>query len=525
MAQERPAAAAHRRSTRPAQGRSARPAESRSARTRPPRSTPTPRARPAQLIVAAISVLVLIVTGFAWRSIDSLRSNLATVDGLGLGGGKDGAVDILMVGTDSRTDAHGNPLSEEELASLRAGEEVASNTDTIVLIRVPNDGSSATAISIPRDSYVDVPGIGMTKINGAYGATKEGKRLELVNNGESDETADEESTKAGRQALIKTVAQLTGVTVDHYAEVGLLGFVLLTNAVGGVEVCLNGPVDEWMSGANFPAGRQILDGSNALSFVRQRHDLPRGDLDRIVRQQVFMAELVRKALSAKILSSPAKLGELSDAITRSVVLDSDWDILKFASQLQDLAGGKVRFETIPVTDLNGTTDEGESVVRVDPTAVKRYVASLAGEDAPESDTPTTTVDKSSITVDVANDSGVDGLAAQVAEALTGLGYKTGTVGNNTGTPVDGTRVLTADPDDDAAKAVAESLGGVTVDEDSSVAKGKIRVVLAGDYTGPGSAGSTAASTTSTNSTEESGATPVPPAPPIDAGQDGPKCVN
>ena len=152
-------------------------------------------------------MLALVVTGFAWRSIDSLRNNLATAGGLGLGGSADGAVDILMVGTDSRTDAHGNPLSQDELDSLRAGEEVASNTDTIVLIRVPNDGSSATAISIPRDSYVDVPGIGMSKINAAYGATKETERLELVEDGATDKEAEKESTKAGREALIQSVAE------------------------------------------------------------------------------------------------------------------------------------------------------------------------------------------------------------------------------------------------------------------------------------------------------------------------------
>ncbi|MDN5548767.1 MAG: LCP family protein, partial [Rhodococcus sp. (in: high G+C Gram-positive bacteria)] len=214
---------------------------------------------PARIAVAVLSVLVLLVTGFAWRGVDSLRNSLATASGLGLGGGKDGAIDILMVGTDSRTDAHGNPLSQSELDSLRAGEEVASNTDTIILIRVPNDGSSATAISIPRDAYVNVPGIGMSKINAAFGATKETERLKLVNNGSSDSDADKKSTEAGRTALIGAVANLTGITVDHYAEVGLLGFVLLTNAVGGVDVCLNAPVDEPMSGANFAAGKQTLD--------------------------------------------------------------------------------------------------------------------------------------------------------------------------------------------------------------------------------------------------------------------------
>ena len=97
---------------------------------------------------------------------------------------------VLDRGRVSEWDAHGNPLSQSELDSLRAGEEVASNTDTIILIRVPNDGSSATAISIPRDAYVNVPGIGMSKINAAFGATKETERLKLVNNGSSDSDAD-----------------------------------------------------------------------------------------------------------------------------------------------------------------------------------------------------------------------------------------------------------------------------------------------------------------------------------------------
>ena len=97
--------------------------------------------RAPRIAIAAASVLILLVTGLAWQSVDSLRSNIATAGGLGLGNGADGAVDILIVGTDSRTDAHGNALTQAELDSLRAGDEVASNTDTIILIRVPNDGS------------------------------------------------------------------------------------------------------------------------------------------------------------------------------------------------------------------------------------------------------------------------------------------------------------------------------------------------------------------------------------------------
>ncbi|WP_032387448.1 LCP family protein [Rhodococcoides fascians] len=476
--------------------------------------------------MAVLSVLVLLVTGFAWRSVDSLRSNIATAGGLGLGGAADGAVDILMVGTDSRTDAHGNALSPEELASLNAGEEVASNTDTIVLIRVPNDGSSATAISIPRDSYVEVPGIGMSKINAAYGATKENKRLELVEQGVSDADAEQQATEAGREALIDSVANLTGITVDHYAEVGLLGFVLLTDAVGGVAVCLNNPVQEPLSGANFAAGEQNLSGSQALSFVRQRHDLPRGDLDRIVRQQVFMASLVRSVLSAKTLSNPSKLGQLSTAVQRSVTLDSDWDILQFATRLQDLAGGKVKFETIPAVDINATTDYGESIVQVDPAAVKKYVAGLledgnsAETNAENSDAPA--VDPSTVTVDVANDSGIEGLANGVAGSLTALGYVGGTIGNYEGSSISTSRIQTADVDSDAARAVSAALGGLQITADDTMPADAVRVVLADDYAGPGSG---QAATAETVAPEAGTAVPEEPAAPIDAGSTGPMCVN
>ncbi len=334
------------------------------------------------------------------------------------------------------------------------------------------------------------------------------------------------------------MADLTGITVDHYAEVGLLGFVLLTNAVGGVDVCLNEPVDEDMSGAHFPAGEQTLKGADALSFVRQRHDLPRGDLDRIVRQQVFMASLVGKVLSAKTLSDPGKLNELSGAVQRSVVLDDDWDIIEFATQLQDLAGGKVQFETIPVADLNGMTDYGESIVEVKPKDVKKYVAGLVGEEPTDSEDTTTKsetpdIDASTVTVDVANASDVGGLANGVADALTSLGYGQGEIGNYTGKAVSKTTVFAHSADDDSAKAVAAALGGLPTDTDSTLPKGSVRVVLAGDYQGPTSAETI--STTSSSESSETGLepvstagttpTPAPPGPPIDAGSSGPRCVN
>ncbi len=324
--------------------------------------------RVLRTIAVILAATVVVGTGVAWSKIRSFESGINHISSAALGGGgEDGAIDILLVGMDSRTDAHGNPLSQEELATLRAGDDEATNTDTIILIRIPNNGKSATAISIPRDSYVEAPGIGKMKINGVYGSVHLDKLKKLVEGqGVDPSVAEPEATEAGREALIKTVANLTGVTVDHYAEIGLLGFALITDALGGVNVCLKDAVYEPLSGADFPAGWQKLDGPQALSFVRQRHDLPRGDLDRVVRQQVVMASLAHQVISGKTLSSPATLNRLQEAVQRSVVLSDGWDVMQFAEQLQKLAAGNVAFATIPVLDENGWSDDGmQSVVRVD----------------------------------------------------------------------------------------------------------------------------------------------------------------
>src|SRR6201993_4421887 len=337
-----------------------------------------PVQRVVRAVATALAVAVVIGTGVAWNNVRSFEDGIFHMFAPSLGkGGDDGAIDILLVGLDSRTDAHGNPLSAEELAALRAGDDESTNTDTIILVRIPNNGKSATAISIPRDSYVAAPGLGKTKINGVYGQTREAKRASLVKAGDSAEDALARGTEAGRDALIKTVADLTGVPVDHYAEIGLLGFALITDALGGVDVCLKEPVFEPLSGADFPAGQQRLNGPQALSFVRQRHELPRGDLDRVGRQQVVMASLPPRIISGKTLSSPATLRKLEAAVQRSVVISSGWDVMDFVQQMEKLARGNVAFATIPVLDEAGWSDDGmQSVVRVDPHQVQDWVAGL-----------------------------------------------------------------------------------------------------------------------------------------------------
>jgi LCP family protein required for cell wall assembly len=486
-----------------------------------------PAQRVTRVIATVAAALVVLGTGVAWSKVRSFEDGIYHVFAPSLGrGGDDGAIDILLVGMDSRTDAHGNPLSPQELAALRAGDEVASNTDTIILVRIPNNGKSATAISIPRDTYVSAPGLGKTKINGVYGQTKEEKRVSLVESGVAAADAETQGTEAGREALIKTVADLTGVTVDHYAEIGLLGFALITDALGGVNVCLKEPVFEPLSGADFPAGWQKLNGPQALSFVRQRHELPRGDLDRVVRQQVVMASLAHQVISGKTLSSPATMNRLQQAIQRSVVLSSGWDIMDFVDQLQKLAGGKIAFATIPVLDESGWSDDGmHSVVRVDPHQVQDWVGGLL-QDQAKGKTEELAYTPAKTSASVLNDTDINGLAASVSEVLNSKGFTTGMVGNNDAAHVSGSQVQAAKADDLGAQAVAKELGGLPVIANKSVPQGTVRVVLGNDYTGPGSGlGDGHASLAASSNSGASNPDAPPPSPILTAGSDHPECVN
>src|ERR1700757_1980156 len=441
--------------------------------------------RGVRVVSTVLTLAVVLGTGLAWSNVRAFEEGIFHMFAPSLGkGGDDGAIDILLVGLDSRTDAHGNPLSAEELETLRAGDDESTNTDTIILIRIPNNGRSATAISIPRDSYVSAPSLGKTKINGVYGQPREAKRASLVNAGDSAQDAMARGTEAGRDALINTVADLTGVTVDHYAEIGLLGFALITDALGGVDVCLKEPVFEPLSGADFPAGQQRLNGPQALSFVRQRHELPRGDLDRVVRQQVVMASLAHRVISGKTLSSPTTLKRLEAAVQRSVVISSGWDGMDFVQQMEKLARGNVAFATIPVLDGAGWSDDGmQSVGRVDPHRVQEGVAGLLNDQA-KGKTEELAYTPAKTTADVVNDTDINGLAAAVSDVLSSKGFTTGTVGNSDAAHVSGSQVQAAKADDLGAQAVAKDLGGLPVIANAPVPPDSARWMLPNNYTAP-----------------------------------------
>jgi LCP family protein required for cell wall assembly len=476
----------------------------------PPAPAPRPRREPvrsrhvgAKTALVLASVLVLIGTGYYWKKLDGFTSGMTTADVIDQAPVEkpaDGAIDILMVGMDSRTDAQGHPLSEEQLAMLSAGEsDGALNTDTLIMIRIPNDGGRAVGVSLPRDSYVDIPGYGQHKINSAYARAKNEALRTLPEQGVTDKAEQEvRSNQEGARNLIATVEDLTGASIDHYAEVNLLGFYDITNAIGGIDVCLNAPVDDYRSGARFPAGPQTLAGVGALAFVRQRHGLPNGDLDRIVRQQVFMSGMAKKVFSQDMLTPGSDtLDNLQAAVQKSVVLDRDWNVMQFAQQMMGFTGGKMEFKTIPVGSIALETDNDGSAVEVDPDEVRSFVSDLLGPtDKPEKKTGAEGGDdgassNAKITVNVRNATNTKGLADSVATALAGEGFVRGDIGNADSRS--STVVRHAAGEKDHGDQVAGVLGANTqVEEDANLPAGTVTVLVGDDYSGPGASGSDSA---------------------------------
>ncbi|HEX6358564.1 LCP family protein [Actinophytocola sp.] len=492
------------RAARPA----GRPQRTSDARWQPLPDDPKPRSsrRPSRpgllggkVIAGLLSLLVLVGTGYYSNRLDNFNDSLTTADVIDappVEKPADGAIDILMVGMDSRTDAQGNPLSKEQLAMLSAGvADGEQNTDTLIMIRIPNDGAPAVGVSMPRDSYVEIPGYGQHKINSAYARAKIDARAQLEEEGVSNPAELQvKSNAVGAKKLIDTVQDLTGATIDHYAEVNLLGFYDITNAIGGIDVCLNAPVRDKYSGANFPAGPQTLAGTQALAFVRQRHGLTNGDLDRIKRQQVFMSGMAKKIMSGNMLAPGSEtLDKLQAAIQKSVVLDKGWNVLQFATQMTTITGGNVDFQTIPTGSIDLKTESDGSAVEVDPDDVKAFVAGLLGTKTgtSESGAPDAAADNSKITVNVYNATDRKGLATGVAKVLTGEGFVEGAVDNADARS--STVVRHATGEQDFGTRVGSALGGnVQVEEDANLPAGSVSVLLGEDYDGPGGSASDSA---------------------------------
>ncbi|TAM93708.1 MAG: LytR family transcriptional regulator, partial [Jatrophihabitans sp.] len=255
-----------------------------------------------------VSMTLLLGFGYGWYNYRKLTTSLHRVRieaSTPQHAVRDGqAQNILITGNDDRSD-----MTPTEAAQLRTGTDGGSlATDTMMIVHVPADGTKATLISLPRDAYVDIPGYRKNKLNSAYadGYTASGGTLD-------------QKRAAGANLLVQTVQDLTGLSIDHFVQVNLLGFYRISNAIGGVPVTLCNAVDDSAaanrragldggSGFVMPAGTHSLQGVTALEFVRQRHFLPNGDLDRAARQRYFLTAAFREIASAGLLLNPGRPG-------------------------------------------------------------------------------------------------------------------------------------------------------------------------------------------------------------------------
>ncbi|SFW74935.1 cell envelope-related function transcriptional attenuator common domain-containing protein [Amycolatopsis australiensis] len=441
-----------------------------------------------RVAVGLMSLLVLTGAGVASTMLISLAGGLNTSDALDPSGPKSLGSDqnILLIGLDSRKDQDGNQLPKEVLDQLHAGDgsEGGYNTNTLILMHIPGNGGKVSAVSIPRDDYVPVqgiPGYTKVKIKEAYGLAKFCAEQNLAKQGITDKAElEHKGREAGRKKTLETVRNFLDVPIDRFAEINLAGFYDLATALGGVEVCLNHPVKDSYSGADFPAGHQTLNGAQALSFVRQRHGLDNGDLDRTHRQQAFIASAAHKLHSVGTFTDLGKLQDLIDTAKRDVVISSGWDILAFAQHAQNLTGGDLEFTTLPIAGYEKVN--GQDVNKVDTDQVRAAVRVAFGLVAPA---PVTPQIRASATVDVRNATGKSGLASTVATALAPYGFRTGQLANTAATA--SSIAYGAGEKDDAATA-ASLLGGLPIAADSRVPKGHLRITLGTGFSLPAALG-------------------------------------
>ena len=481
--------------------------------------------------------MALVATALGWYSLHGALGGINISQALGADAPRStgGAMNILLIGLDSRKDQHGNELPQEVLDQLHAGDSDAGgyNTNTLILVHVSAD-DKVVAFSIPRDDYVPfngVPGYRHIKIKEAYGLTKAYVAQKLADQGVQDQQELEtKGREAGRKATLKAVRSLTGVPIDYFAEVNLASFYDLAQSLGGIEVCLNHAVHDNYSGADFPAGRQTLDAQQALAFVRQRHGLDNGDLDRTHRQQAFLISVIRQLQDSGSFSDVGKLNGLMDVARKDIVLSSGWGEAQF-KRMAALAGGDVEFRTLPVVRYENIN--GQDVNIIDPTAIRAEVAAAFGTGSTPATTsaPPAPPDPATV-VDVVNASSTPGLATQVSGDLSGHGYTTGEIRD----PLDGeptdTVVDYGPGAESGARGIATLLGIDVADHvDHTLAANHVRVILGEGFSVPDTntvdaySASTASTSTSTYGWGFPSTTPTPEAGKPVEGGDGVPCVN
>ncbi|GAB2469721.1 LCP family protein [Jatrophihabitans fulvus] len=339
-----------------------------------------------RILGSILSIVLLVLAGYTWYSFRDLDNGISRLQGIQTGRQKDAAQktekdidgtdqNILVVGNDDRSN-----MTDAEVRELKVGRDGGSlATDTMMIVHIPADGSRATLISLPRDAEVEVPGHGMNKLNAPY----------ALGYTETQGSVDAKRT-AGANLLLQTVRNLTGLTFDHYVQVDLLGFYRISKAIGGIPVTMCHAVNDTVaynlahgedggSGLVLPKGRSTISGVKALEFVRQRHNLPRGDQDRVKRQQYFLTATFRQITAGSSLLF--KIRELGDALKRSIYFDGSLNLFDLAEQVQGLTADNIVGRTIPVNLQSGYTN---------PVQVKRFVENVINppkRTAPKTESP------------------------------------------------------------------------------------------------------------------------------------------
>ncbi|WP_163548302.1 LCP family protein [Candidatus Frankia nodulisporulans] len=451
--------------------------------------------------LAFLSCCVLLVTVGGWATYSWINGKVSRIDlGLGSSNGSGGVnkANYLIVGTDSREGTGGE-----------YGDVEGQRSDTTILAHLDENGTT-TMISFPRDMYVTIPEY--TDSNGKHYSTRKDKFNSAISSG-------------GPALLVKTVQSLTGMDVDHYISMDLQGFKKITDAIGGVEVCVKpftGPAQRFqdddgrwrtstntndpMSGFRGGPGTIQVNGDQALAFVRQRHGLPAGDTDRIARQQQFIGAMFHKIMSGDTLTNPIKSQRLVSAAAGALTLDEHTDLTDLpalATRIRGLTNGGIKMQTVPthaptraegaVDDLGDIRLDGKraSVQFYRPDDLARLVSPLGGhvEGAMVSDDsgatgpalgPGATASPSQVRVSVYNGSSRAGLAAKVTTQLTAKGFRARNAGNASVLTHETSRVSYGPGQEAEARTVAAAVPGAGLIADSSITG--VQLVLGSDFT-------------------------------------------
>ncbi len=287
-----------------------------------------------RMIIAVLAVLValalILAVGMYFFLDSKLTHRNVLVDYAGRPAASAGQ-NWLITGSDSR-----QGLTRRQEHQLATGRGIAGRrSDSILLLHIPSNGGKAVLISLPRDSYVPIPGVGQNKLNAAY-------------------------SLGGPRLLAKTVQNATGLRIDHYMGIGFGGFVDVVNAVGGVHLCLKQPLVDPAAGLHLRRGCQTLSGAQALGFVRTRDNFANQDLQRIQNQRLFLRALLTKMTSPGVLLNPFAAIPAGIGAADTLTVDKGTSLYQLITVAFALRHPEST--TVPIANANFATSAGDAVL-------------------------------------------------------------------------------------------------------------------------------------------------------------------